>query len=203
MQSSILKREKALAPLCAVASQLRTAEPTENPHEIGLFGLLGRVVFLLVPVTPPGAFAGAFYSKKRRKAPCCRHVCLVPTLVPVAPFVAPILNFVKVRTKMTNIRPEFAKMFRMYPDALNRQELASMLGISEKQASKLLRSGEIPSIKIGREYRIAKVNAINFLMGRSTSEKTYVVNVTSNPQGWTSDDKRGILCVAADQKEVV
>ena len=94
---------------------------------------------------------------------------------------------------MTKIRPEFAKMFRMYPDALNRKE----------QASKLLRSGEIPSIKIGREYRIAKVNAINFLMGKSTSEKTYVVNVTSNPQGWTSDDKRGILCVAADQKEVV
>ena len=104
---------------------------------------------------------------------------------------------------MTKIRPEFAKMFRMYPDALNRKELASMLGISEKQASKLLRSGEIPSIKIAREYRIAKVNAINFLMGRSTAEKTYVVNVTSNPQGWTSDDKRGILCVAADQKEVV
>ena len=104
---------------------------------------------------------------------------------------------------MTKIRPGFAKKFRMYPDALNRKELASMLGISEKQASKLLRSGEIPSIKIGREYRIAKVNAINFLMGKSTSEKTYVVNVTSNPQGWTSDDKRGILCVAADQKEVV
>ena len=102
---------------------------------------------------------------------------------------------------MTKIRPEFAKMFRMYPDALNRKELASMLGISEKQASKLLRSGEIPSIKIGREYRIAKVNAINFLMGRSTSEKTYVVNVTSNPQGWTCQEKCGIVC-ANQEKEV-
>ena len=44
-ESSILRQEKALAPLCAVAPQLRTAEPTENPHEIGLFGLLGSCVF--------------------------------------------------------------------------------------------------------------------------------------------------------------
>ena len=44
MQSSILKREKALAPFVAIAPQLRTAEPTENPHEIGLFGLLGSSV---------------------------------------------------------------------------------------------------------------------------------------------------------------
>ena len=44
LRSSILKREKALAPLCAVAPQHRTAEPTENPHEIGLLGLLGGCV---------------------------------------------------------------------------------------------------------------------------------------------------------------
>ena len=43
--SSILKREKALAPFVAIAPQLRTAEPPENPHEIGLFGLLGSCVF--------------------------------------------------------------------------------------------------------------------------------------------------------------
>ena len=43
--SSILRQEKALAPFVAIAPQLRTAEPTENPHEIGLFGLLGSCVF--------------------------------------------------------------------------------------------------------------------------------------------------------------
>ena len=104
---------------------------------------------------------------------------------------------------MTKIRPEFAKMFRMYPDALSLKDLAAMFGISVKQASKLVRSGEIESIKIGREYRIAKLNAIKFLMGRNTAEKTYVVNVTSNPQGWTFDDKCDILCPAAEKKEVV
>ena len=44
-ESSILKQEKALAPFVAIAPQLRTAEPTANPHEIGLFGLLGSCVF--------------------------------------------------------------------------------------------------------------------------------------------------------------
>ena len=103
---------------------------------------------------------------------------------------------------MTKIRPEFAKMFRMYPDALSLKDLAAMFGISVKQASKLVRSGEIESIKIGREYRIAKLNAIKFLMGRKTAEKSYVVNVTSNPQHWTFSTPCDIVCVAKNQKEV-
>ena len=44
-ESSILRQEKALAPFVAIAPQLRTAEPTVNPHEIGLCGLLGSCVF--------------------------------------------------------------------------------------------------------------------------------------------------------------
>ena len=59
-ESSILKREKALAPFVAIAPQLRTAEPTENPHEIGLFGLLGSCVF-----------AGASYATWR----LCWRLC--------------------------------------------------------------------------------------------------------------------------------
>ena len=43
-ESSILKREKALAPLCAVAPQLRTAEPTANPRKMGLCWHLGSCV---------------------------------------------------------------------------------------------------------------------------------------------------------------
>ena len=44
LRSSILKREKALAPLCAVAHQHRTAEPTENPRKMGLCWHLGSFV---------------------------------------------------------------------------------------------------------------------------------------------------------------
>ncbi len=44
-ESSILRQEKALAPFVAIAPQLRTAEPTKNPHEIGLFGVLDSCVF--------------------------------------------------------------------------------------------------------------------------------------------------------------
>ena len=42
------------------------------------------------------------------------------------------------------------------------KELAAMFGISVKQASKLLRSGEIESIKIGREYRIFSFQTYNY-----------------------------------------
>ena len=102
---------------------------------------------------------------------------------------------------MTEYHGTYARTFRAYPDALSLKDLSQMFGISTKQASKIIRDGKIDAVKIGREYRIAKINAIKFLMGKE--QKTCVVNVTSNPQGWTSDDKRGILCVAADQKEVV
>ena len=43
-ESSILRQEKALAPLCAVAPQLRTAEPTANPRKMGLCWHLGSCV---------------------------------------------------------------------------------------------------------------------------------------------------------------
>ena len=43
-KSSILRQEKALAPLCAVAPQLRTAEPTANPRKMGLCWHLGSCV---------------------------------------------------------------------------------------------------------------------------------------------------------------
>ena len=61
-----------------------------------------------------------------------------------------------------------------------------MFGVSTKQASKLIHEGKIDAVKVGREYRVAKVNAIRFLLGKDSSQKTCVVNVTSNPPRWTS-----------------
>ena len=79
------------------------------------------------------------------------------------------------------------KMFCNYPDALTLTEFANMLGISTKLASKLIKNGAVEAIKVGREYRIAKVNAIRYLMGaKSTTTKKCVVTVTSNPHRWTS-----------------
>ena len=75
-------------------------------------------------------------------------------------------------------------VFKDYPDALTLGEFSKMLGISQKLASKLIRTGEIEAIKVGREYRIAKVNAIRYLLGEQVTRK-YVLNETSNPKCWT------------------
>ena len=87
---------------------------------------------------------------------------------------------------MTQSHNVYSRMFRAYPDALSLKDLSKMFGVSTKQASKLIHEGKIDAVKIGREYRVAKVNAIRFLLGKEGSQKTCVVNVTSNPHRWTS-----------------
>ena len=72
-------------------------------------------------------------------------------------------------------------VFKDYPDALTLCEFAEMLGISQKLASKLIHTGEIEAIKVGREYRIAKVNAIRYLLGEQVTGK-YVLNETFEPK---------------------
>ena len=91
------------------------------------------------------------------------------------------------------------KMFCNYPDALTLTDFANMLGISTKLASKLIKDGAVEAIKVGREYRIAKVNAIRYLMGsKSATTKKCVVTVTSNPKCWTI---RGLCGIVGATKE--
>ena len=87
---------------------------------------------------------------------------------------------------MTQNHNAYSRMFRAYPDALSLKDLSNIFGVSTKQVSKLIHEGKIDAVKVGREYRIAKVNAIRFLLGKDGSQKTCVVNVTSNPRRWTS-----------------
>ena len=87
---------------------------------------------------------------------------------------------------MTQNHSAYSRMFRTYPDALSLKDLSQMFGVSTKQASKLIHDGKIAAVKVGREYRIAKINAIRFLLGKEGSQKTCVVNVTSNPHRWIS-----------------
>ena len=55
------------------------------------------------------------------------------------------------RTHTENQYPTTA-MFRKYPDALRLSDLADMLGISTKLASRLIRDGEIPAVRVGRKF---------------------------------------------------
>lgn len=56
-----------------------------------------------------------------------------------------------------------SNMFSNYPDVVNAEQLQEMLGISRSKAYSLLKTGKIKSKKVGRIYKIAKVNIIKFL----------------------------------------
>jgi len=64
-----------------------------------------------------------------------------------------------------------AKMFDEYADVVNVDDLCLMLGgISKKLAYRLLSSGKVKAIKIGREYKIPKSNVRTYLL-QSNIEK--------------------------------
>lgn len=54
-------------------------------------------------------------------------------------------------------------MFIDYPDVVSVEQLMEMLQIGQVLAYKLVKSGTIKSRKIGREYKIPKINVIAYL----------------------------------------
>lgn len=60
---------------------------------------------------------------------------------------------------------KYTAMFAEYPDVVDVQTLKSMLNVGQVLAYKLVKSGEIKSRKVGREYKIPKVNVIAYLLG--------------------------------------
>lgn len=55
-------------------------------------------------------------------------------------------------------------IFEDYPDVVTFEQLREMLGnIGETLAYKLLRSNEIESFKLGRNYRVLKSKVIEYL----------------------------------------
>lgn len=54
-------------------------------------------------------------------------------------------------------------MFESYPDIIKIEELCRMLNISKNTAYELIRSGQVPARRIGRIYRIRKIDVINFM----------------------------------------
>lgn len=56
------------------------------------------------------------------------------------------------------------EMFANYPDVVDVSGLQSMLGnIGKQTAYELVRKGTIKTIKVGKLYRIPKINVIAFL----------------------------------------
>mgnify|MGYP001002806339 FL=1 len=64
----------------------------------------------------------------------------------------------------------YRAMFREYPDALTPQQVREMLGVGQRMTYALLRGGTIPSVRMGRLYRVPKVAVIDYLC--RTAENT-------------------------------
>lgn len=54
-------------------------------------------------------------------------------------------------------------VFTEYPDVVSITQLSQMLGISEKTAYRLLKEKQIAHFKIGRAYRIPKLNILDYM----------------------------------------
>lgn len=56
-------------------------------------------------------------------------------------------------------------MFKDYPDIVNVAEMQKMLGIKRTKAYELLKNKTIKAIKIGKDYKIPKLNIALYIIG--------------------------------------
>jgi excisionase family DNA binding protein len=54
-------------------------------------------------------------------------------------------------------------LFKEHPDVMDVQQISRLLGVSTKTVYKLLRDGSLPSLKVGREFRVTKVAVIRYV----------------------------------------
>jgi excisionase family DNA binding protein len=57
----------------------------------------------------------------------------------------------------------YRTVFRDYPDVLDVKQMSQLLGVSTKTVYRLLRSGTVDSLRIGREFRVPKVNVMKYV----------------------------------------
>lgn len=69
---------------------------------------------------------------------------------------------------MNNQNNQYAIMFRDYPDVLHVRDIQKILCISKHQVYRLIVSGAIRGIKVGKSYKIPKISIIDYLMGNAT-----------------------------------
>ncbi len=62
-----------------------------------------------------------------------------------------------------SIKEAYGVMLKEYPDVMNIEEMCDALGVSTKTGYRLLKSGKITCIKVGRAYRIPKVHLLAYM----------------------------------------
>jgi len=63
----------------------------------------------------------------------------------------------------TNTQEIYCIVFKGYPDILDVKQVSELLGVSTKTVYRLLRENTINSLKVGREFRIPKVNVLRYV----------------------------------------
>ncbi len=58
---------------------------------------------------------------------------------------------------------EQSRFINDYPDVLMPEEVMAILGIGKNKIYKLLQSGELQSLKIGKSYRIPKSYLLDYI----------------------------------------
>jgi len=71
-----------------------------------------------------------------------------------------------------NSQDLYKVMFKDSPDVLNVKQVSVLLGVSTKTVYRLLRDGSLASLKIGRSFRVPKVNVMKYIkvFGSAISE---------------------------------
>ena len=57
----------------------------------------------------------------------------------------------------------YKRMLKKYPDVLNVSQVCEVLGVSIKTVYKLINSGTLESLKIGRSYKVPKLFLLRYL----------------------------------------
>lgn len=57
----------------------------------------------------------------------------------------------------------YGMIFKEYPDIVSAEQISEMLGISDKSVYRLLQSGAIKYLKVGRIYKIPKIYILDYL----------------------------------------
>ena len=78
-----------------------------------------------------------------------------------------ILFSIKEATKMDYAATTYTQLFQNYPDVVSTLQLSEMLGVCERTVYQLLMTNQIKHFRIGRAYRIPKVNVIAFMESES------------------------------------
>ena len=57
----------------------------------------------------------------------------------------------------------YRAVFTEYPDVMDVKQVSELLGVSTKTVYHLLNTGSIASLKVGRVFRIPKVNVMKYV----------------------------------------